>query len=314
MSFKTIAERDSFIRDLAPLISQSFQNCISACPNGYLPQEPDFIAFLVRDLTQDINNLLKKYFSNGSFQTQGIFCHQSPKVKFLNLNTNQNNCAELGDLLIVYTESINNKNPRSSALLLQAKCVSSTPHTIGANEQHQLFLYEKWPTFIYVSPSDLKGKTRSIKTIPYSEGSNYLLLSKNGSINYLYVTSIPNNPLFCRYALASAIGKMINFESDSGRPFIPSISEISGDDWSNMINDLIKVAKTRLFNRKNINIINGSRINCLAFMSDNQYNDELKIPVCSYLDDFSDLKSYEDFSGVSTIIIYADLKEEKSFE
>ena len=178
----------------------------------------------------------------------------------------------------------------------------------------KLFLYEKWPTFIYVSPSDLKGKTRSIKTIPYSEGSNYLLLSKNGSINYLYVTSIPNNPLFCRYALASAIGKMINFESDSGRPFIPSISEISGDDWSNMINDLIKVAKTRLFNRKNINIINGSRINCLAFMSDNQYNDELKIPVCSYLDDFSDLKSYEDFSGVSTIIIYADLKEEKSFE
>jgi len=106
---------------------------------------------------------------------------------------------------------------------------------------------------------------------------------------------------------------MINFDSDSGRPFIPSMSEIPGDDWSNMINDLIIVSKTRFFNRKKINILNGSRIDCLAFMSDDRFNDEIKIPVLGYLDDFSDIKPYEEFSGVSTIIINAELKEENIF-
>lgn len=311
MIFKTQNLRDSFIHDLTLNIGQSYNNCIQACPTGYDPQEPDFIAFLVRDLTNDIPVLIQKFCPFAVCQTQGIFCHQSPKVKFNNPKPNQKNCAELGDLLIVFTETINNQFSKSTALLLQAKCVSSTPHEVGINEQHQLYLYENWPTFTYSSPSELKNQSRSIKAIQNSEGSNYLLFSKNQNvITHTYVTSIPNQSLSCRYALASAIGKMFNFESDSGRIFIPSISFIPGDDWSNMINDIIKIAKIRCFNRNRIGIHNQSRYFCLGFLNNNPLNDEISLPIGGYVDSFSDESieiNEDDISGISTLLIYIDV-------
>ena len=155
MAFVSDAERDDFIKNLTPLIIKSYDSCINKGNKfSYTPQEPDFIAFLVQDLTKNIQILLKNYSHIVKCETKGVFCHQSPKVKFTNPNPKQKDCAELGDLLIVYTENQNNTT-KSRALLLQAKCVSSTPHTIGSDEQHQLYLYQYWPEFEYSSPKNL---------------------------------------------------------------------------------------------------------------------------------------------------------------
>lgn len=308
MSFPNTNIRDSFINDLVPLISQSYSNCLNACPFGYTPQEPDFIAFLVRDLTNDIAKLLKKYFPNSACITQGVFCHQSPKVRFNNPNSGQKNCSELGDLLIIYKETINNTNSKNTAILLQAKNVSMIPHNIGQSEAHQLYLYEKWPQFEYVSPVELKGKKRNFPLINNSEGSQYLMYSNNNAITHTYTTSLPTNPLKCRFSLASAIGKMINFDNDSGRIYTPSISYIPNDDWSNTINDLIKIAKIRCFNRRKINFINQSRIYCLSFMNDNSLNDEIVLPL-ENSEEFNE-NNAEDYTGVSTLLIDMDINEE----
>lgn len=118
-----------------------------------------------------------------------------------------------------------------------------------------------------------------------------------------YTTSIPTNPLNCRFSLATAIGKMINFDNDSGRIYIPN------DDWSNMINDLITVAKIRCFNRRKINLINKSRIYCLSFINDNSYNDEIVLPLADFEKDYCDYEDQE-FTGISTVMINLDINEE----
>ncbi len=326
MAFATDAERDDFIKKLTPSIINSYNSCIvEGNKQGVTPQEPDFIAFLGNDLTKNIQILLKNYSHIVKCETKGVFCHQSPKVKFTNPNPKQKNCAELGDLLIVYTEK-QNHTTKSRALLLQAKCVSSTPHIIGSDEQHQLYLYQYWPEFEYSSPKKLiesielfkKNNKQNIKPHRHvdikqnPEGSVYLLLSKPPSqaITYKYATSIPNNLLKCKFELATAIGRMLHFDSDSGSDFElipnydPSKDYIQNDDWSNMINDILYIGNNH-FNRRRIGLEDKKRIFCFECNEFGQFSGDDIILSANRDGKHDDMTDDGEFSGIFTLMINA---------
>src|SRR5688572_749363 len=77
----------------------SAQNTVSKCKLlGNKPEEPDFIADLVINWTNNLNNILNFTFNPKiTFGIGGVFCHQKPIVK---IGTKKN--PELGDLLLVF--------------------------------------------------------------------------------------------------------------------------------------------------------------------------------------------------------------------
>ena len=329
MNFLSITGRSHLIYLLSQCIMNSYRSChFDAEKKGYFPQEPDFIAYLVRDLAHYIPIILKNKFNITNCTTKGVFCHQSPKVSFYNSKTKKQNCAELGDLLIVYKETNNNKS-KSTALLLQAKCVSSTPHKIGSGEQHQLHLYQYWPPFDYSSPVELrnipKDGTKNQRNVPQilnSEGSHYLLLDVQRAnmipsyLSYTDTTSIPTNPLTYRFPLALAIGKMLHFDLDSGRKFElipnydPSKDYIKGDDWSNMINDLIYIGINKHFNRKLMGFKHTRRdFFCFEYNASGQFSGD-DIILSANRDDKRDyIQDDEENAGVSTLMINVNITD-----
>ncbi len=310
MSFPNQNIRDSFIKELSWLLIDNHTNYLSNFNN---PQEPDFVAFLVRDIVTNTGVLLKKYLPNANSKVYGVFCHQSPKVKFQNPNPNQKDCAELGDLLIVYTETINKRSLRSHALLLQAKCTDKMPHSIGSNEMHQLYLYQNWPHFTYVTPSMLANQSRKVPVAQNYEGANYLLFSRKTNpnpFNLCYLVFRPaktftfgNNNY---HGLASIIGNMLDFSLDFSRDFTLSSHYIQNDDWSNMINDILRVAVHLRFNRRKVNLNNQSRIftfQCINGIQDNTIVNLSPAEPETFNSDFIQ-------DGMSTIYIHVDKKEE----
>lgn len=221
------------------------------------PQEPDYVASLVINLTKHLGNGWKQILSNYgiNFKVSGIFCHQTPKVQFDNMN--KSSC-ELGDLLWCFFHRDKLGNTIRNAILFQAKCSSDQPMKIKHNEIDQLDLYSKWPEFKYVNSGKLNGQIRHVKPSAPRLGAQYLIIDdrpveepESGLLG------LPNTyPIGCCIAQNPLID-----HSDLGLELVHFISLTTGnafDDWENAKNetgwsrtiwDLIQSSTEKAFRR-----------------------------------------------------------------
>ncbi len=125
------------------------------------PQEPDFVADIVLQGTPKLEQRWRKRLNGSglSISVGGVFCHQSPKVKYSGMR--QRSSCEIGDLLWIHSHSFGGKVVRRNALLYQAKKSASQSLNINPNDD-QLRLYMQWPDFTYVRSSGLTGYLFSV--------------------------------------------------------------------------------------------------------------------------------------------------------
>jgi hypothetical protein len=231
------------------------------------PEEPDVVAMLVLEGVPYIADSLRAVIQRFGLgcTVSSVFCHQKPTVTF----GSPMQGSELGDILFVHRHSDRSgKLVRSNALLLQAKMASGS-YTIPPSEQHQLMLYTDWPKFTYTrSGPRLNGASRELQPkIPHL-GAQYLLIddgkmgmSAGGILGFPgthCMAVFPARPVLHPYISLS--DQLIQFLlGTSGKLFLdkPS-SDPSG--WSEVVWDLLEHSTRFVFNRKNSNIQNASRL------------------------------------------------------
>lgn len=198
------------------------------------PQEPDYIAELSLTFPHSLARVLKQFFPKHRLSVTGVFCHQKPLALIAEDNPynflNKNIMPELGDLLIVYLESINASERIINSLLLQAKKLSSfnIPKRVPEGEKHQLLLYTKWPEFEYRRAGKLNGNKRNIYPKAIHSGAEYLLIRDNqfcltnGMCHSLMKCAVPSSFLFADKDFSSEIVDLLRFRSgrviDNYRP------------------------------------------------------------------------------------------------
>jgi hypothetical protein len=237
-----------FHKSIVDSVKLTVKKCLKL---GTTPQEPDFVASLTLNFTVDFFNILKAVFPTNKFSVTGVYCHQKPIV---NIGTIKN--PELGDLLLVYTYQDIHLDKKFNSILFQAKITSKPKITVASSDEHQLKLYCEWPEFTYLRAGILNGTKRSIQPKTLNDGGQYMLID-NHPIRGL--TGLPGTfPIGC-----SSPGKTLSLNNDfatelvdflkfkSGRPFEANPA-LSGDDWTKMIWDLLKITKDKASKRKNI--------------------------------------------------------------
>ena len=237
-------------------------------------QEPDYIAALTTKLPQALHEILNRNIPTMQFKVGGCFIHQKPLAKFCASILKDKKSPEIGDLLIVYKESLTNSKSLYNALLLQAKKTDDIYYTpIHSNDRHQLLLYTKWPIFRYQRAGVLNGLIRNINPKTITPGAQYLLIDDHGSTlsplgPCTFWCAKANNILSASNPLAFQIVDFINFQT--GRPFASSLIEM--DHWSKMIWDLITISANSCFNRRNAGYENQQRLtgNFLSFLTEQQ--------------------------------------------
>lgn len=214
------------------------------------PQEPDYIAALVRDFSLSLRDILESYIP-GRFRVGGCFIHQKPLARFCDPSIAKK-APEIGDLLIVYKEIIYpNNEVRYNALLLQAKKTKDIYRTyVSGNDKHQLILYTRWPRFAYEKAGRLNGRIRNIIPKTITSGAQYLLIDEHKSYHLccpapLFWCAMPQEHLVASNTLAMQIVKFLEFQV--GRPFV---NEPRRDYWSQMIWDLLRISAESKFNRQ----------------------------------------------------------------
>lgn len=257
MEFKDINKNAKSLQILIHhAIFCSIQPLLSKCRKlNKKPHEPDFISALTLNFPKKLFDILKSVFPKNKFSVTGIYCHQKPIVD-IGMSKNP----EIGDWLLVYIYTDKSGEKKLNSLLLQAKLSSKQTCIIGNNEQHQLRLYTKWPTFTYKRAGPLNGTRRDIQPKTINNGAQYLIIDKN-QINYLtgalnMSCATPNITLNTNNDLATEIINFLKFKS--GRTF-EEYPIISKDDWTKMIWDLIYISKDIASSRKHINLTNFPR-------------------------------------------------------
>ncbi|WP_146128415.1 hypothetical protein [Burkholderia gladioli] len=227
-----------------------------AKPSGKPPEEPDFIASLVKHGVPLIKTALDAVFASSGIQitTSGVFCHQSPMVKFT-APTPKARC-ELGDILFVHIHQGTSGSVQRNALLLQAKMTDpSAPRlTVPTSEQHQLFLYQHWPTFTYdmKNGGTLHGKSRTVTPHNRHAGAQYLLVdsdpvfshSPTPFMQYPMAVWMAESPLFTIVSLGETLLEFLAMSN--GRQFG---TRTGARGWSHMIWDLIDNGLKKGFTR-----------------------------------------------------------------
>lgn len=226
-----------------------------AKPSGKLPEEPDFVASLVKYGVVEIKKVLDSLFIGTGIQvaTTGVFCHQSPMVKF-NHNGKDFRC-ELGDILFVHIHKDKAGFIQRNALLLQAKMTetSVSKKTIPAAEQHQLSLYQSWPNFTYdLRGGPLHGKSRTISPQTRHAGAQYLLIDSGpqfaGSTiaigEYPMAVWMAETPLYTSRTFGNSLFDFLMMSS--GRQFS---ARAAARGWSNVMWDLIDNGLRKGFTR-----------------------------------------------------------------
>ncbi|WP_157652761.1 hypothetical protein [Burkholderia ubonensis] len=226
-----------------------------AKPSGKLPEEPDFVASLVKCGVQKIKKVLDAVFNGTGIQvaTTGVFCHQSPMVKFKH-NSGNFRC-ELGDILFVHIHKDKAGFVQRNALLLQAKMTEpSVPQkTIPAAEQHQLFLYQYWPKFTYdMRGGPLHGKHRTIAPQTRHAGAQYLLIDSAPQFaeatlpigEYPMAVWMAETPLYTSLTFGNALFDFLTM--GSGRQFS---EKLMASGWSKVVWDLIENGLKKGFTR-----------------------------------------------------------------
>ncbi|KGS83961.1 hypothetical protein X976_1864 [Burkholderia pseudomallei MSHR7500] len=227
-----------------------------AKPSGKLPEEPDFVASLVKHGVQKIKQVLDRVFNGTGIHvaTTGVFCHQSPMVKFKH-NGGNFRC-ELGDILFVHIHKDKAGFVQRNALLLQAKMTepSVSKKTIPAAEQHQLSLYQCWPNFIYdMKGGPLHGKRRTIAPQTRHAGAQYLLIDSAPQFagasfptgEYPMAVWMAETPLYTSLTFGNALFDFLTM--GSGRQFS---AKSMAKGWSKVIWDLIENGLKKGFTRR----------------------------------------------------------------
>jgi hypothetical protein len=227
-----------------------------AVPSGNDPEEPDFVASLVMKGVHEIKAVLDAIFHNFGIRiaTSGVFCHQSPMVKF-SINSDTKRC-ELGDILFVHVHKGTSGGVQRNALLLQAKMTdpAAPMKTIPTAEQHQLALYQQWPTFTYdMGGGPLNGLSRTISPPNRHPGAQYLLIDTdrgfaNASVSagdFPMAVWMAESPLYTSQTFGRVLFDFLS--QTTGRQFS---DKVSATDWSRVIWDLIENGLAKGFNRR----------------------------------------------------------------
>lgn len=232
------------------------------------PHEPDLVAGLVLDSTpllwQGWRALLEPH--GLSISICGVFCHQSPRVRYEGIAKSY---TELGDLLIVHTHYRENGEFEGNALLYQAKMSSQQPYRVPATELHQLKLYLGWPQFEYINSPPLSSQLREVKPRASHAGAQYLLIDDREPDSplsgltgapgtYPAASCMPDYVLFEHNDLGSELVGLLR--GTTGRRF-SDLSEAQGSrGWSMIVWDLIQVSQRKFFRRKRSGLIDKARM------------------------------------------------------
>ncbi len=276
-------------KDIRNDIERGITRCMNAAFNACLypwPQEPDFVAELVEGIPQDLYTSLSVYAPQYRFAISGVFCHQKPLADF---NASPN--PELGDLLLVYIEENKYAVKKCNALLMQAKKIDRAPYIVPPYEEHQLKLYEEWPTFRLRRAGVLNRTIINIQPKTLNAGAQYLLLQKPYDNEKRVCCAYPDKELMPEKKLSEQIIDLMKYFT--GRTF--TLDASSEDDWSKMILDLINISGVSKFNRRASGRVNADRQKTFGDEAlFNALNEEIEI---------NDLKDEE--NGVSCLLIYA---------
>jgi hypothetical protein len=233
---------------------EAWSNCRSM---NTVPQEPDYVASLVSNLTKHLGSGWSQILNNFgiNFKVSGIYCHQTPKVQFDNMN--KSSC-ELGDLIWCFFHRDKFGNTLRNAILFQAKCSSLQPLKINSDEKDQLDLYSKWPEFKYISSGKLNGQIRHVKPSAPRQGAQYLIIDdRPAEIPESGLLGLPNTyPIGCCIAQNPLIDhtdlglELLNFISlTTGSAFDKWDIAENETDWSRTIWDLIHSSTEKAFRR-----------------------------------------------------------------
>lgn len=231
-------------------INNSVADIVEKCKKkGKNPEEPDFIASLTINFIPSLYDILKGMFAKSKFSVTGIFCHQSPKV-----DIGEKKSPEIGDLLLIYIHTDKYGNKKLNSLLLQAKVTREAVSKVPHSDKHQLKLYAEWPKFTY-KYGPLKGESRDIQPKTLHDGAQYLLIDDDPTyglaghpFTFPMGCAVPNKTLCLDNDLATELVDFLKFKS--GRAFEEN-PDITNDDWTKLIWELLKASKSKASKRKN---------------------------------------------------------------
>ncbi len=224
-----------------------------------LPQEPDFVASLVKLGVQEIKQILDQIFQGSGVQitTTGVFCHQSPMVKFHH-GFRFFRC-ELGDLLIVHTHKDQAQCIQRNALLLQAKMTApaANSHKISASEKPQLVLYQHWPTFSY-DGGHFHEQRRSVTPTQRPSGAQYLLIDSDQQFSmrvplpnrHPMAISLAARQLYLNHSFGDVLVDFLLMSRDRCRTGRRFSGKAGAAGWSKVVWDLMTNGLKKGFTRK----------------------------------------------------------------
>ncbi len=259
---------------------------VNAHKHGEL-QEPDYTAALALEFPKAMNQT--GVFPHIKFG--GCFIHQSPIVQF-NSPHKQKGC-ELGDLLVLLIKRTKD-DVRYNAALIQLKISDINPATLhGDGDLKQLYLYEKWPAFTFVSTEeqyDLFPKT-------VTQGALYTIVQRKSVPQFFMAEPMTHMPFSGEMTFGRFIQNAINWQA--GRAITDEVNKDS-DEWSRLVWDLIEHSAKKVFNRKRIGIKNCPRLlDC--FLNYTSIDNSFGIP------SNGENETYDDEGlGISTLIIDID--------
>ncbi|MYL71738.1 hypothetical protein GLW00_12800 [Halobacillus litoralis] len=222
------------------------------------PQEPDYIATLVggiASIAREWNKALSRFGITTSFAA--VYCHQRPIVQIKNPPIDiSNKNPEIGDLLIVHIHHPRKGRTKRRSLLLQAKVDRRKNGAVRVprTDNHQLYLYEKWPSFKFSKPR-LTSNSFQINTTSPHEGARYLLIENTAYPRYtplMYSTSTPDVFLNKEYHLLDEIMGLLTLKR--GKSFYGRKSAKKRNDWSRLIWELLENSFDKPYKRSNIGI------------------------------------------------------------
>jgi len=188
----------------------------------------------------------------------GVFCHQSPKVEMSRSQwtVDEGEC-ELGDLLVVHDHFAEGSTiPTRRAVLAQAKMQRGKSRLV--DNPRQAFLYEHWPVFRITKPGIFEKRDWNLED--NREGARYAEITPEARRRYLL---LPRSPWALRPCAPAAAGPGsaedmasflvsmldLNGRARRGRP---AMTEGDLDDWSALIDEMLRLMKVRDFADKQL--------------------------------------------------------------
>ena len=219
--------------------------------------EPMAVASLVLVGVHDIHQAWQKHLGPHGYKVSmtGVFCHNSPQVKFTDKAGQPQRC-ELADLLIVIDHQNAGRAVDRRASLVQAKIASGTGDIPGAHTADQLELLMYWHPFTL--PSAYNQSPRDFK-FPASPPTPIMSGSYGGidlgqpnklwtQVRPQLVMNISNGCSLGEFLAAMSMG-----DSGFGReaivcpPPAPTQKPLKPEDWSATIAEMLKVTATSPF-------------------------------------------------------------------